>query len=80
MSRDVIVENAELGDVARGNDFENFELYLEPIIEGQVIDRHEQNEVLFQALFKRPDFQRIMVKAMSMSLYEHFNRAGAIRR
>ena len=71
-----LVENAELGEVARGNDFENFEIYLEPVIEGQVIDRHEQNEALFQAFFNKPDFQRMMIKAMSVSLYEHFNKAG----
>jgi type I restriction enzyme R subunit len=69
-----LVENVELGEVARGNDFENFEIYLEPVIEGQVIDRHEQNEALFQAFFNKPDFQRMMVKAMSISLYEHFNK------
>jgi len=69
-----LVDNVELGEVARGNDFENFEIYLEPVIEGQVIDRHEQNEALFQAFFNKPDFQRMMVKAMSISLYEHFNK------
>lgn len=72
-----LVENAELGEVARGNDFENFEIYLEPVIEGQVIDRHEQNEALFQAFFNKPDFQRMMIKAMSVSLYEHFNKIGS---
>ena len=69
-----LVENVELGEVARGNDFENFEIYLEPVIEGQVIDRHEQNEALFQAFFNKPDFQRMMIKAMTVSLYEHFNK------
>lgn len=69
-----LVEDAELAEVARGNDFENFEIYLEPKIEGQIIDRHEQNEVLFQAFFNKPEFQQMMVKAMSKSLYEHFNK------
>jgi len=71
-----LVENTELGEVARGNDFENFEIYLEPVIEGQVIDRHEQNEALFQAFFNKPDFQQMMIKAMSVSLYEHFNKVA----
>jgi hypothetical protein len=69
------MENTELGEVARGNDFENFELYLEPVLEGQVIDRHEQNEALFQAFFNKPEFQQMIVKAMSMTLYKHFNKA-----
>ena len=74
-----LAENAELAEVARGNDFENFGIYLEPVIEGQVIDRHEQNEALFQAFFNKPDFQRMMIKAMSVSLYEHFNKvAGTV--
>jgi type I restriction enzyme R subunit len=69
-----LVEDSQLAEVARGNDFENFEIYLEPVIEGHVIDRHEQNEALFQAFFNKPDFQQMMVKAMSKSLYEHFNK------
>lgn len=70
-----LVEDAQLAEVARGNDFENFEIYLEPVIEGHVIDRHEQNEALFQAFFNKPDFQQMMVKAMSKPLYDHFNQA-----
>jgi type I restriction enzyme R subunit len=71
-----LVEDAQLAEVARGNDFENFEIYLEPVIEGHVIDRHEQNEALFQAFFNKPEFQQLMVKAMSKSLYDHFNKAS----
>jgi type I restriction enzyme R subunit len=69
-----LMQNSELGEVARGNDFENFEIYLEPVLEGQVIDRHEQNEALFQAFFNKPEFQQMIVKAMSVSLYKHFNK------
>jgi type I restriction enzyme R subunit len=69
-----LMDNVELGEVARGNDFENFEIYLEPVLEGQVIDRHQQNEALFQAFFNRPEFQQIIVKAMSVTLYDHFNK------
>jgi len=69
-----LMDNVELGEVARGNDFENFEIYLEPVLEGQVIDRHQQNEALFQAFFNRPEFQQMIVKAMSVTLYDHFNK------
>ena len=37
------------------------------------IERHEANEDLFKAFFNQPDFQRMMTRALSMSLYNHFN-------
>ena len=60
-------------EVAQANDYENFEMYLQPRIADGLIDRHEANEDLFEAFFNQPDFQHIMTKALTMSLYNHFN-------
>ena len=59
--------------VAEANDYDNFELYFEPLVAGGLIERHEANEDLFKAFFNQPDFQRMMTRALSMSLYNHFN-------
>ena len=60
-------------EVAQANDYENFEMYLQPRIADGLIERHEANEDLFTAFFNQPDFQHIMTKALTMSLYNHFN-------
>ncbi len=60
-------------EVAMANDYDNFELYFEPLVAGGLIERHEANENLFKAFFNQPDFQRMMTRALSMSLYNHFN-------
>jgi type I restriction enzyme R subunit len=62
-----------LKEVAVANDYDNFELYFEPLVAGGLIERHEANEDLFKAFFNQPDFQRMMTRALSMSLYNHFN-------
>jgi type I restriction enzyme R subunit len=63
----------DLKAVAEANDYDNFELYFEPLVAGGLIERHDANEDLFKAFFNQPDFQRMMTRALSMSLYNHFN-------
>jgi type I restriction enzyme R subunit len=71
----------DLKAVAEANDYDNFELYFEPLVAGGLIERHEANEDLFKAFFNQPDFQRMMTRALSMSLYNHFNppKEGVIK-
>jgi len=63
----------DLMEVARANDYDNFEMHFVPLVADGLIERHEANEDLFQAFFNQPDFQRMMTRALSMSLYNHFN-------
>jgi type I restriction enzyme R subunit len=73
-----LAASEEIREVALGNDFENFQIYLEPVIEGQVIDRHEANEVLFKSFFNQPEFQEMMVKSLAKNLYELFNEKASL--
>lgn len=63
----------DLMEVARANDYDNFEMHFVPLVADGLIERHEANQDLFTAFFSQPDFQRMMTKALSMSLYNHFN-------
>ncbi len=63
----------DLMEVAQANDYDNFEMHFVPLIADGLIERHEANEDLFRAFFNQPDFQRMMTRALSMSLYNHFN-------
>jgi type I restriction enzyme R subunit len=63
----------DLKEVARANDYDNFEMHFVPLVADGLIERHEANEDLFKAFFNQPDFQRMMTRALSMSLYNHFN-------
>jgi type I restriction enzyme R subunit len=63
----------DLMEVAKANDYDNFEMHFVPLIADGLIERHEANEDLFKAFFNQPDFQRMMTRALSMSLYNHFN-------
>ena len=42
--------------VALGNDFDQFKVYLEPLLENKIVDRHEANGALFSAYFDKPEF------------------------
>jgi type I restriction enzyme R subunit len=63
----------DLMEVAKANDYDNFEMHFVPLVADGLIERHEANEDLFKAFFNQPDFQRMMTRALSMSLYNHFN-------
>jgi type I restriction enzyme R subunit len=63
----------DLREVAKANDYDNFEMHFVPLVADGLIERHEANEDLFKAFFNQPDFQRMMTRALSMSLYNHFN-------
>lgn len=65
-------QNEELREVALANDYDNFAMFFEPKIEGDLIERHEANEDLFKAFFNQPDFKRMMTEALSRSLYDFF--------
>ena len=66
-------ENPDIKAVAEANDFENFEIFLNPVIEGNVIDRHESNAELFTAFFDKPDFQELVTQTLARALYRQFN-------
>jgi len=72
-----LATSEEIREVALGNDFENFQIYLEPVIEGQVIDRHEANEILFKSFFNQPEFQEMTIKYFAKNLYEMFNKKAS---
>ena len=55
--------------MAVNNDFEQFKVFLEPRLEGQIIDRHEANDALFQAYFDKPDFRRMMFEFLAGEAY-----------
>ena len=63
----------DLMEVARANDYDNFEMHFVPLVANGLIERHAANEDLFKAFFNQPDFQRMMTRALSMSLYNYFN-------
>jgi hypothetical protein len=43
--------------VALTNDYQQFKVFLEPLLEGKIVDRQESNDVLFQAFFDKPEFR-----------------------
>jgi hypothetical protein len=55
--------------VAVNNDFEQFKVFLEPKLEGLIIDRHEAKDALFQAFFDKPDFRRVMFEFLAGEAY-----------
>lgn len=64
--------NEDIRAVAEANDFDNFEIYLTPVIEGEIIERHEANEELFSAFFNKPEFQDLVTETIARALYKKF--------
>jgi type I restriction enzyme R subunit len=63
-------EDEDVKVVALNNDFQQFEVYLEPKVEGAIVDRQESNDTLFQAFFDKPEFKEQMLRWLTRSLYD----------
>ncbi len=55
--------------MALNNDYQQFKVFLEPMLEGRIVDRHESNEALFQAFFDMPEFRSLMQTWLTKKLY-----------
>jgi len=62
-------EDDDVRVVALNNDFEQFKVFLEPRLQDGIIDRQEQNGVLFEAFFDKPEFRDAMQAWVSERLY-----------
>lgn len=60
--------------VALGNDFDQFKVFLEPLLEDKIVDRHEANGELFSAYFDKPEFREQMVAWLTRKLYDGIRR------
>lgn len=69
-----LASNGEIRDVARENDYDNFEMFLRPRIADQVIERNDANMTLFNAFFDKPEFAELMIQALAKNLYTKFNK------
>ena len=56
--------------MALNNDYDQFKVFLEPKLEGKIVDRHESNDVLFQAFFDKPEFRQAMEAWLTRKLYD----------
>jgi type I restriction enzyme R subunit len=61
--------------VALNNDFEQFKVFLQPRLQDGILDRHEQNDALFQAFFDKPDFRDAMQDWVTERLYRNIREA-----
>ncbi len=61
--------------VALSNDLEQFRIFLQPRLDGGILDRQGQNEALFQAYFDRPEFQQQMRSWLTERLYRTIRTA-----
>jgi type I restriction enzyme R subunit len=68
-------EDDDVRVVALNNDFEQFKVFLEPLLEDGMIDRQEQNGVLFQAFFDKPEFRAAMQDWVTDRLYRSIRGA-----
>jgi type I restriction enzyme R subunit len=67
-------EDQDVIAVAMHNDYEQFLVYLEPLLEGKIVDRHEANDVLFRAFFDKPEFRDLMVDWLAKKVYRDVRR------
>lgn len=56
--------------VAINNDFEQFRVFLTPVIEGKIVDRHQANGELFATFFDNVDFRDQMEAWLAKQLFE----------
>jgi type I restriction enzyme, R subunit len=70
-------EDEDVRVVALNNDFQQFEVYLEPKVQDKIVERHGANDGLFQAFFDKPEFKEEMLKWLTKSLYDGFRKESA---
>jgi len=73
----VLRNDEDVRVVALNNDFQQFEVYLEPKVQDRIVQRHEANDGLFQAFFDKPEFKEQMLKWLTKSLYDGIRKDSA---
>ena len=68
--------NEDARVVALGNDLQQFRVFLRPLIDDGVVERHESNATLFSAYFGKPEFRESMIEWLTEQLYEDFRKQG----
>ena len=66
-------QDKDIKVVALNNDIQQFGVFLEPKLEGMIIDRQEANEDLLKAFFDQPEFRTLVVNWMTQNLYRKIN-------
>ncbi|MBO1030009.1 type I restriction endonuclease subunit R [Tessaracoccus sp. SD287] len=70
-----VMEDVELKLVAMHNDRSQYELMLKDRLKQKIVDRHDQNQVLFNLFFEKPEVQDWVLGFLS-STYEEFRSAS----
>jgi type I restriction enzyme R subunit len=73
----VLRNDEDVRVVALNNDFQQFEVYLEPKVQDKIVERHGANDGLFQAFFDKPEFKEQMLKWLTKSLYDGIRKDSA---
>jgi type I restriction enzyme R subunit len=68
--------DADVRTVALGNDLEQFRVFLAPVVEEKIIDRHQANGELFDAFFGNDQFRDLMQDWLTKQLWERIRRDG----
>lgn len=63
-------EDDDVRVVALNNDCQDFKVFLEPLLEGKIVDRQESNGALFHAFFDKPEFRELMQAWLTKKLYD----------
>ena len=73
--REVLAEAVDVKAAAQGNDLEQFSVFVAPLLDQLIIERHDANSELLAAYFDKPDFKPMMVRAIIKDLYTQLRAA-----
>jgi type I restriction enzyme R subunit len=68
--------DADVRLVALGNDLEQFRVFLTPVIEEKIVDRHQANGELFNAFFANDTFRDLMQGWLTQQLWDRIRGEG----
>ena len=60
---------------AQGNDLEQFSVFVSPLMDQLIIERHDANSELLAAYFDKTDFKHMMIQAIIKDLYTQLRAA-----
>ena len=72
---EVLAADSDVRAAARGNDLDQFSVFIGPLMDRLIFDRHLANDELLRAYFDKPEFKEMMSAVIVGKLYEKL-RAG----
>lgn len=76
-NRQGVLKNETAKAIAINNDIDQYLVMLEKLVEAMILDRHQVDEMLFDAYHEKPGFREMLLSYLAPTYYEFRQASGA---